>query len=129
MSIVHGSRRSVKYGHSLRSEYSSPETLRKVAINDALAGMGPCVYVIRFDDLVKIGWTANLGQRLIALRVPRTRLDRVLLVKPGTLADEHALHERFAAHRGRGREYFHAAPDLMAWVNGCRAEMGLPPIP
>ncbi len=51
----------------------------------------------------------------------------VLAVQPGTLADERALHARFAEHVVSGREYFTPAPDLIAYINEIRLRLGVEP--
>lgn len=125
---MHGAH--VKMASSSSLTTCRPRDVQARKVHKALADLGECVYVIAFDgDMVKIGWTSNLRQRLINLHVSRDDLGaRLLLVKPGTLDDERALHLRFAEHVTRGREYFRRHPDLMAWVNQERAAMNLPAI-
>lgn len=69
-----------------------------------------CIYFIRFGGLVKIGFTTNLVQRLKAL--PHEEL---LGIKPGTMADEKALHGRFA-HLRRTGEWFNPERELLDYI-------------
>lgn len=73
------------------------------------------VYFMRFGDLIKIGYSADLRQRLKALRP-----DSVLATMPGTMQDERALHARFGPLWDHG-EYFRAEPELMAYIDEVRA--------
>jgi hypothetical protein len=68
------------------------------------------VYCIRFGDRVKIGWTADLKQRLKALPY-----DEVIAVTPGAVADEQAVHRRFALLRLTG-EWFKDDPEIREFV-------------
>lgn len=72
------------------------------------------VYFIRVGDLIKIGWT----------RTPKTRFrslqpDAVLHYEPGTRLQEQQLHMAFVhlLVPERGREYFRAGSDLVAFIN------------
>lgn len=88
--------------------------------------LGDCVYFIRCDDgLIKIGWTSNIAQRKRAFGSGWTR---ILAVVPGSLADERALHKRFAAHRARGREYYNPDAEIVEYVNEIRSRLGVQPI-
>jgi hypothetical protein len=78
------------------------------------------VYFIRFGNRVKIGFSTQPNVRLG--NIPH---DEVLAVIPGTLADERALHRRFAHLRevlpsasagGGPREWFRIAPDLVQYI-------------
>lgn len=85
--------------------------------------IGPVVYFFRTkDDLVKIGYTANIAERVFRLG----GWNRLLAIQPGTLADERDAHERFTGCLARGREYFHPFPELIAYINEIRGAMGVP---
>jgi hypothetical protein len=75
------------------------------------------VYFVRDDaaGAVKIGWTRQLASRLAALQTASANRLVLLGRIPGSLADEAALHQRFAGHRVRG-EWFRADPELLAAV-------------
>lgn len=88
--------------------------------------IGPLVYFIRSrDDLIKIGYTADLANRCMWFGGWSTVL---AIVAGATMADEHALHERFAESLARGREYFHPTPDLIGHINEIRGRLGVPAI-
>jgi hypothetical protein len=76
------------------------------------------VYFLRFGDRIKIGYTANLVQRLRDL--PH---DEVLLTIPGAITVEGNLHRTFAADRITG-EWFHASPRLLAAIQDLTARQG-----
>lgn len=89
--------------------------------------LGACVYFIRTDDdLIKIGFTTDIANRKRAFGSGWTRI--LALVGDSTMADEQAMHVRFAAHLERGREYFRPAPELITYINEIRARMGISPI-
>lgn len=80
-------------------------------------GMRPgVVYFMRFGYLIKIGFSANLKQRIKDLRP-----DEVLLTMPGTMQDEKALHERFRRLRERN-ELFLPGPELTDFIEARKAE-------
>lgn len=84
------------------------------------------VYAIRCaDGAIKIGCSENFGNRKRAYGVS---IDNILAVIPGTHADEQAIHRRLSAYRARGREYYHATPEIMAFVNDMRRKCGVQPI-
>lgn len=115
--------------HRNHRSQDSPSAFVDGRVRESLTSLsrelGPVVYVIRTDDgLVKIGHTTDLASRK---RAYGSGWDRILLVQRGTVEDEAALHERFAEHVARGREYFHPAPALLAFVNESRALLGVGP--
>lgn len=70
-----------------------------------------CVYFIRLGDLVKIGFTTNLEQRMKDL--PQ---EEVLGIVPfATMREERRCHAAFA-HLRRTGEWFDDAPDLRAFI-------------
>ncbi len=91
-----------------------------------LALAGPSVvYYIRRGDLVKIGVTTNLYQRMAAI-LP----DEVLAIEPGDYAHEQEMHERFAELRliaPGSKEWFCMGPDLIAHMTQIRNDHGTPP--
>ena len=77
-----------------------------------------CVYVVGFDDYVKIGRSDHFPHRLVDLQlgVPET------LTVHGTVAEagselEAQLHCRFAPYHLRG-EWFRKEGSLAAWIEG-----------
>lgn len=76
------------------------------------------VYFIRGrgTNIVKIGWTdGDPGRRLKALQTGTAFSLQLMASRPGTQADEKALHDRFAADRVNG-EWFRMSPGLAAEV-------------
>jgi hypothetical protein len=83
---------------------------------------GPRVYFIRrpSDGQIKIGFSDNVGDRLVNLRAEYQEPLDLLTVIPGGQPEEAALHARFADIRERG-EWFRATPELLAYVESCNA--------
>lgn len=81
------------------------------------------VYFVQVGGHIKIGWTTSLDRRMRSYP-PGSAL---LLVHPGTRADESQLHRRFAAHRTHGREWYSLAADLVRHIERGKAEHGAPP--
>lgn len=86
----------------------------------------PVVYFMRTrDDLIKIGHTRDLAARKYHFGSGWTH---ILAIVPGTRDDEKAMHQRFADHLARGREYFHPAPEVIGYINTIRSQLGISPI-
>jgi hypothetical protein len=81
------------------------------------------VYYARQGNLIKIGTTKNLANRMSDLGA-----QGVLVVEMGGSDVETARHRQFAAHRSHRREWFHAAPALIEHIFALRealeAELG-----
>lgn len=108
-----------------RTLYRKPPTrLSRTALSRDL---GSCVYFIRSGDLIKIGHTSNIAKRKGSGQLSAGWSD-ILVLWRGTRADEQALHQRFAAHRHHGNEWYHAAQPLIDFINEQRVRMGIPPI-
>lgn len=73
------------------------------------------VYYLRFADRIKIGFSRNLGNRLLA--IPH---DELLAIEPGGPAVERRRHQQFAQHRIVG-EWFAASEDLRAHIAEIKA--------
>lgn len=71
-------------------------------------GVDGYVYIIRFGDKVKIGYTTVPDSRLKHL--PH---DEVLAVFPGSMAVERSLHKRFAPFLCAQKEWFHADESII----------------
>lgn len=78
-------------------------------LRDSVTGW---IYYVRIGDWIKIGYAADLKQRLRAYP-PDAEL---LASHPGTLADEAALHKRFKPHLAAGREWYPCAPEILEHV-------------
>lgn len=80
------------------------------------------VYYARIGELIKIGFTESLEQR-IASYPPNTEL---VAVHPGTPGLEKEMHQRFHELRARGREWFLPGSLLERHIQNVRAEFGDP---
>lgn len=78
------------------------------------------VYYVRCGHLIKIGFTANLGQRFTTIRP-----NEVLALEPGGQDVETQRHRQFAELRASG-EYFHPGPALQSHIVGLRNTYGAP---
>jgi hypothetical protein len=73
------------------------------------------VYYLRFADRVKIGFSRNLGRRLLA--IPH---DELLAVEPGGPVVEDRRHQQFAKHRLVG-EWFQLCDELRSHIDAVKA--------
>lgn len=64
---------------------------------------------------VKIGFTTNVGARLVELQTGNAFPLRVLATFQGSCEIEHALHARFAEHRVRN-EWFRLVPEIVDFI-------------
>ena len=107
---------AIKVYRAMRDTLAEHEDAKPMAFHGSGRAMlnysqrGGLVYFIRFGDRIKIGFTTDLKRRLQVL--PH---DMLLATTPGTMRDEGRLHQRFAHLRITG-EWFHAAPDLLAYI-------------
>lgn len=75
------------------------------------------VYFLRAGDFIKIGKaTGSPKSRIATLQTGCPFQISVLAYMPGGLAEESALHQRFAALRTHG-EWFRASPDLLSFID------------
>jgi len=72
------------------------------------------VYFMRLGDLIKIGYTTNLRQRVSSINP-----EEVLATEPGGRARERELHKRFAALRVHG-EWFRHEGELAEYISTLR---------
>lgn len=80
------------------------------------------VYYLAVRDLIKIGYTATLAERLRSYP-PHARL---LATEPGDRALETVRHAQFNEYLESGREWFHRGDRLMAHINSIRTRHGMP---
>lgn len=86
------------------------------------------IYAIRCPDgAIKIGWTKDLMSRRRHFTTADTP-ESILAVSPGTLDQEQALHAQLRGSVARGQEYYHPTPEVLAYVNGVRTQLGISPI-
>lgn len=74
------------------------------------------IYVARFRDCVKIGFSASLKFRIAGLQTGLPEKLELLGTIPGKEADERRLHHRFKAYRLSG-EWFRLEGDVKRWAN------------
>lgn len=74
------------------------------------------VYYLRFDERFKIGTTANLRQRLAAIRH-----HELVALERGDRLRERMRHAQFARTRHAGTEWFAPSPELAAHLEMLRA--------
>lgn len=79
------------------------------------------VYFIRSEqaDMIKIGYTTDIAQRLNNLQTASPFSLKLLISVPGTLEDERNLHKLFDSCRGHG-EWFAPHPELLEFIDTCR---------
>ena len=73
------------------------------------------VYFVRCGDLVKIGTSNDVYQRMSSIRTMTPLPLELLAIGAGSRAEEADLHARFAHLRQHG-EWFTAAPELLAFI-------------
>lgn len=73
------------------------------------------VYVVRVQDMIKIGWTSDPHNRMRQLQP-----DAILYNKPGTRRDEYQLQARCMDHLVKGREWFDTSPSMIDFVKDLR---------
>jgi hypothetical protein len=102
---------------------------RRDAVGSAFRDLGPVIYAVLTDDgFIKIGRTRNLKNRLGRYGIGIKNARRILMVKPGTSADERAIHAQFAEHVAQGHEYYHPTREILDYINAERDRMGVPPL-
>lgn len=80
------------------------------------------IYFVRIDDLIKVGWTSKLADRIRAYG-PKAEL---LTNYPGTRADESALHRQLTPSRFRGREWYSDTDIIRAFIAEAITKHGRP---
>lgn len=80
------------------------------------------VYYLRVGDLIKIGFTTSLEQRMRSYP-PNAQL---LAVHPGTLDTERQMHHRFLHHLAQGREWFTPGDELADHLRTVREQYKQP---
>lgn len=75
------------------------------------------IYYLRVGDRVKIGFTADLYQRMMQYP-PNSEL---LATHPGTPAMEKRIHQDFTRHLADGREWFHPNTELSEHIAGVQS--------
>ena len=94
------------------------------SLRDVASDVGPVLYAVRVNGMIKIGFTRDVYERVRKYG----NIRNILALKPGSLADETALHRSLRAHCAKGREYYHPAPEVIALVNEWRSALNFDPI-
>lgn len=80
------------------------------------------IYFVQVEDLIKVGWTTKLADRIRAYG-PKAVL---LAHYPGTRADESALHRQLTPARYRGREWYTDGDVVRLFINEALEKHGRP---
>lgn len=102
---------------ALQAKWARDDAAARASVKERQSGPGH-IYYIRVDDLIKIGFTTRLEQRLLQYP-PNAEL---LADHPGTRATEQDMHGRFEQYRSRGREWFTAGVKLMEHISQVRVQ-------
>lgn len=80
------------------------------------------IYFIRLNDLIKVGWTRDLHQRVRSYGA-----SAVLLANyPATRDDETNLHRQLTPARAKGREWYDDGPIVQSFIDQALAKFGQP---
>lgn len=81
------------------------------------------IYFVRVGDLVKVGWTRDLWQRLKSYGASA----ELLVSYPGTRNDETNLHRQLTPARAKGREWYEDGAIIAKFLDEALAKYGSPP--
>lgn len=81
------------------------------------------IYFIRLNDLIKVGWTGDLWNRVKAYGASA----QLLVAYPGTRDDETYLHRQLRPALARGREWYEDGAVLAHFIDEALAKYGQPP--
>lgn len=95
------------------AEHRRPEREAQASAARAEREAGAIVYYLRIGDVIKIGFTTNLHQRLAGLRLNPSA---VLATEPGGRDQEYRRHQQFADERYGRREDFAPSDRLLAHI-------------
>lgn len=99
---------------------------RRAEQRAAAASQQSLVYYVReLPGQIKIGYTTNMKERLLGLRLP---VENVLATEPGGRELEAKRHQQFKALRIGRRESFVDDPELLSHIDMIRAHFGPPRI-
>lgn len=101
---------------------NTPEAKRSLRRDLARERGSMVVYYVRIGENIKIGWTANLKQRMTTI-MP----DEILATEPGEEQLERLRHQQFAHLRvPPGRERFRPESELLDHIKMLRSHYGPP---
>lgn len=97
------------------------QTIREITVVDAPPAEGiknipGHIYYLLVGDLIKIGYTKNLEQRMRQYP-PHSKL---LAVHPGTMRTERQMHSMFFNSIAKGKEWFAITPKLTSHIEDVR---------
>lgn len=81
------------------------------------------IYFIRLNDLIKVGWTGDLWNRVKAYGASA----QLLVAYPGTRDDETYLHRQLRPALAKGREWYEDGAVLAHFIDEALAKYGQPP--
>jgi hypothetical protein len=117
-------RKANEMTRALMDKHTDEAGLKQVGGRFIRKEQEPIVYFVRAGDLVKIGTTVNLVNRLKTFNVPSLV---VLATEPGYHQRESELHRQFRDLRHQG-EWFRLEGPLLEYINEIRARHDTPPI-
>lgn len=97
---------------------------QRAAAHNKAARRPPVVYYVQVGELIKIGHTSLLRQRMASY----PPISRLLATEPGGVALERQRHQQFAELLCHGDEWFSPAPTLLDHINALRAKADAEPI-
>lgn len=80
------------------------------------------VYIIGFDNYIKIGFTTNLKNRLSSIQTYAPQKLRLYVSFAGSVSDEKRLHQRFSAYRQNG-EWFELSQELQTFIDVAKGDL------
>lgn len=105
--------RQIAHERTTPHEERFPELYEPVPISES-AGV---VYFIRVGELIKVGFSSDLGQRMRSYP-PDAEL---LACYTGSFAEEQRWHKLLTVHRANRREWYHPTAEVMAAVEDAKA--------
>lgn len=110
----------LRHAEEANRKFIEFEEKRVAAVAMAKSPYSVVYYVRRTSDgAVKIGFTANIRNRMMALRREHGPL-QILLVLGGDREEETQAHGKFYRYRIRRTEWFRPARPLLEWICGAR---------
>lgn len=85
------------------------------------------VYFVKAGESIKIGFSVDVRRRVKNMQTAASETMTLLLVLPGTLADEKSMHDRFGHLRING-EWFKSGPDLVQFIRESRSRQNWKPM-
>jgi hypothetical protein len=111
---------------SLRAERHLRVARTPVGLEEATKGLEVVYYIELERDIIKIGTSTNLAQRIRKHGFSLLRNEgRLLAVEFGSRELEHQRHEQFSDVRIGKTELFHVSPALRDHVMALRTELGI----